>query len=452
MNTGRASLPALETAVPSLDDDPRWQLVRRIVGSRRFEHATLLSRFLLHVCAETLQGRQDEISEYQIGVQVFDRPRNYRTVEDNIVRNYARQLRKRLSEHFAEEGAQEPLRVEIPLGGYVPVFLPQGRIPVAPDPEGRQEAREAVRIKNVESAAEPGPALVEIPVRRSAWRGRWLQAAMVAGYSVALVLLTLAVVRHGPEALRAQNPAHALWAEMFTPERDTLIIPSDCGFNILEDLTRKPEDLPGYLRNDYQAAPLPGIDAHSQTDLRTQEFTSFEDMQIVTALTRLPEANSDRLAVRFPRDVRMEDLKSGNAVLIGSMGSNPWAAIAQQNLNFRIQYGTGMQEAWVVNAEPRQGEAARYVSQWNQPAHTTYAVVAFEPNLGGAGHLLLIEGLDVAGTQAAAEALLNGNTLQTVLRAARQSDGGLRPFEALLQSTSIESNAANARVVAWRLD
>ncbi|HEU5457984.1 MAG TPA: hypothetical protein VFU68_05155, partial [Terracidiphilus sp.] len=169
-------------------------------------------------------------------------------------------------------------------------------------------------------------------------------------------------------------------------------------------------------------------------------------------LTRLPEANSDRLAVRFPRDVRMEDLKSGNAVLIGSMGSNPWAAIAQQNLNFRIQYGTGMQEAWVVNEEPRQGEAARYVSQWNQPAHTTYAVVAFEPNLGGAGHLLLIEGLDVAGTQAAAEALLNGNTLQAVLRAARQSDGGLRPFEALLQSTSIESNAANARVVAWRLD
>ena len=80
--------------------------------------------FLLYVVAETLEGREAEITEHQIGVQVFDRRPGYSTVEDNIVRNYARQLRRRLAEHFAGEGGSEPLRIDIPLGAYVPVFVP----------------------------------------------------------------------------------------------------------------------------------------------------------------------------------------------------------------------------------------------------------------------------------------------------------------------------------------
>ena len=57
--------------------------------------------------AEAIQGRDNEISEHQIGVQCSIGRSGYRTVEDNIVRNYARQLRKRLAEHFADEGNAE---------------------------------------------------------------------------------------------------------------------------------------------------------------------------------------------------------------------------------------------------------------------------------------------------------------------------------------------------------
>ncbi len=74
-----------------------------------FARSPLLSKFLLFVVAETLEGRGNEITEHQIGVQVFDRPADYRTLEDNIVRNYARQLRKRLAEHFADQGNSEPV-------------------------------------------------------------------------------------------------------------------------------------------------------------------------------------------------------------------------------------------------------------------------------------------------------------------------------------------------------
>src|SRR5580704_18238885 len=107
-----------------LTEDPRWQLAQRVVASKSFAKSALLSKFLLYVCDRTLCGRTDEISEHQIGVHVFVRKPGYNPGEDNIVRNYARQLRQRLDHYFEEEGKSEELRISIPLGKYIPVFSP----------------------------------------------------------------------------------------------------------------------------------------------------------------------------------------------------------------------------------------------------------------------------------------------------------------------------------------
>jgi hypothetical protein len=92
------------------------------------------------------------------------------------------------------------------------------------------------------------------------------------------------------------------------------------------------------------------------------------------------------------------------------------------------------------------------VSHWNEANHPTYAVISYQPNLSGNGHVLLIQGLDVAGTQAASEALLRGDALTPVLRAAATPSGDLRSFEVLLQSVSIESNAGSTQLVAYRIE
>jgi hypothetical protein len=209
--------------------------------------------------------------------------------------------------------------------------------------------------------------------------------------------------------------------------------------------------LADYLNGKYLTQPLPPMDDHSAADMRTQEYTSFVDLEIVSALSRLPEVDPRRTFLRFPRDLRLADLKSGNVIIVGSVGSNPWVEVAQKNVNFRIAYGNGMQEAWITNTKPLPGEAATYVSHWNEPVHETYAVIAYVPNLSGNGHMLLIQGLDVAGTQAAAETLLKRDALEPVLRAASVRGGGLRSFEILLRSTSIESNSANTQIIASRI-
>src|SRR5208337_2966119 len=99
-------------------------------------------------------------------------------------------------------------------------------------------------------------------------------------------------------------------------------------------------------------------------------------------------------------------------------GSNPWAAIAESNANCRIVDRPGMNGAQIINLKPQSGESATYSSHWNEPSHETFALIDFLPNLGGNGHLLLIQGLDVAGTQAAAEALFRSDAMAPILQRA----------------------------------
>jgi hypothetical protein len=447
--------PQAEEAPPvDLQDDPRWELAQRVVAGPHFARSPLLSKFLLFVVAETLEGRGDEITEHQIGVHVFDRPADYRTLEDNIVRSYARQLRKRLAEHFAGEGSSEPMRIDIPLGAYVPVFLP------AAERDGKEDAPElpvasqsrAQTPVSLPSAAQYATQVV--PRRPNA--KRIAIGLLLAAYSVSLIVATWYAAawytaKPAPATQQAESPAHVLWTALFSGPANCFIVPSDAGFNLLEDLSRRPVPLAQYIAGSYQTMPLGGVDAHSAQDLRSQQLTPFVDLQISSALAHLTEDNPQRVFIRFPRDLRLDDLKSANAVIIGSVGSNPWAALAESNANFRIVDRAGMQGASIENLKPGPGEATSYESHWNEPAHETFALITFFPNLSGNGHLLVLEGLDVAGTQAAAEMLLHPSAIDAILKSAARPDGSLRNFEVLLRSTSIESSATGTQVIASRI-
>ncbi len=427
-----------------LDNDLRWQVAQRVVASRHFARSALLSRFLLYIVAESLHGRTENITEHEIGVRVFDRPPSYRTVEDNIVRNYARQLRRRLADFFAEEGASEPMQIDIPLGGYVPVFV---------DPSAQAEPARAVPMSiRADAPVAPAELTPEARERRERSAGR---AALFALYSLALIgLAWLAAIRlNAPRpAAEDSSPAVPLWASLFGGSINTYIVPSDAGLNLLEDLSHRPVPLGDYISGGSERVALPVMDTHSQDDLRGQHFTSFVDLQIITALARLPQFNPERAVLRFPRDLRMDDIRNANAIILGSVDSNPWAAMAEGNANFRIVLGPEMKDAMITNAHPEPGESATYVSHWNEPDHETYALITCFPNLSGNGHLLVLQGLDVAGTQAAAEALLHPTAIAPILERATRTDGSLRPFEILLRTTSIQSTATRTMVVGSRVD
>jgi hypothetical protein len=338
------------------------------------------------------------------------------------------------------------LRIDIPLGGYVPVIASAAESPSVTE---IGELPVSVNIRT-----QPAEVMVNEPAANTGRRWVYLLMGTVGlvAYSLVLIWITwLASERINAPKPAPPGPAHAVWEALFGGQEDTYIVPADAGFNLLEDLSRRPLELADYIKGNYLALPLAGVDAHSADDLRSQHFTSFVDFQTVAALARLPEYDPKRTFLRFPRDLRLDDLKNTSAILIGSVGSNPWASIAESNANFRIVYRQGMESATIVNLNPQQEEAASYVSHWNEPAHDTYALIAFMPNLGGNGHLLLLQGLDVAGTQAAAEALFHPTAIAPILKEATRSDGSLRFFEILLRSTSIDSNSTGTQVVASRI-
>jgi hypothetical protein len=421
---------------PGLEDDPRWLLALRIVDSPQFCKSPRLSQFLLYIVAKTIAGRQSEVTEQQIGVHVFGRPHGYRTVDDNIVRSYARQLRKRLTEYFASDGIDHEIRIEIPLGSYLPTFT-------SPALEKKVLAMPAELAQS-----QPGPAALATHSVASKWG--WPRLLTLFVYSAALIWLTC-VVQSRIAARYSTEPAQLLWKAMLQGPGDTFIVPPDAGLNLIEDLSHQPLPLADYLKADYLDRPLPGVDTHSESDLRSQQLTDFINLQMVATLARLPEFNPGHVFLRFPRDLRFDDLKRANAIIIGSSCSNPWAVIADGTTNFRIQCNPGMQGATVVNSKPHAGEASSYSSHSNEPVHETYSVISFAPNLSGYGSLLILGGLDAAGTQAAGEALMRSETITPVLEHARRPDGSLAPFEVLLRSTSIQANATDTQVIASRI-
>jgi hypothetical protein len=91
-----------------------------------------------------------------------------------------------------------------------------------------------------------------------------------------------------------------------------------------------------------------------------------------------------------------------------------------------------------------------YKNLWDEESHRTYAVLAFVPSLDGVGHVILLEGLNMAGTQAAADFLLDEQSIDPILRKARLSDGTFQPFELLLETRSIDADSPKAHVIAER--
>lgn len=106
-------------------DEECRALVERIAASREFRRAARLRDFLTYVVDRQLAGCRDEITEYHIGRRVFGRPESYNPGDDSIVRTEARTLRQRLERYFSGDGAHELLTLEIPRGGYIPVFHPR---------------------------------------------------------------------------------------------------------------------------------------------------------------------------------------------------------------------------------------------------------------------------------------------------------------------------------------
>ena len=106
--------------------EARTEGVRRelelVLSSPGFSRNDRLSHFLRFLVERHLEGRDSELKESVIAVEVFGRDPGYDPKLDNIVRTEAMRLRARLDKYDAAEGSHDSLIIELPKGAYKPVF------------------------------------------------------------------------------------------------------------------------------------------------------------------------------------------------------------------------------------------------------------------------------------------------------------------------------------------
>ncbi|MCU1225116.1 MAG: hypothetical protein JWQ42_3209 [Edaphobacter sp.] len=437
-----------------------------------------MANFLLYVVDRHISNRGDEITEQQIGVLVFGRSEGYDSNEDNIVRSYARNLRKRIDEYFAKEGVEESLLLEIPRGGYTPIFsvrtprnnpVPNQLIGDA-ESNGPSELADAVfasskttenlaledrdrsahhSVEALDSRAIAGCALkMSAAVRRhSTIPALCIGLILGVGCSIFLPLKPLKRVA----ASSAEVASTALWTQIFSSKRDTFIVPSDDGLVIMQGLTERPVPLASYVSGSYRTnAKTDGVPGALEIlKLGGRRYTSVVDLDFTAHLAQLDEVVPERMMIRYARDLRMDDLRNGNAILIGSVEANPWIELFQPQLNFRFSIHPGSDKpSGILNSHPRIGEDVIYGTPGQDH---TYGLIAYVPNLNSTGHVLIVGGLNTAGTQAATTFLLTPSLMQPTLQRAKTAHGGLQSFELLIGAGNVASNASTPQMILERI-
>jgi TolB-like protein/Tfp pilus assembly protein PilF len=174
---------------PPLDSGQRAAVraqVERLLSAPSFTLSLRRGQLLRYLVERTLTGGEG-INEYAIGVDVFEKPPSFDPRIESIVRTEAGRLRQKLKEHYAKDGRQDRVLIEIPLRSYQPVF-------VFREPEAVPPAAAA--------AAEPGA-----PTAFNRWR--WPVAAL-------MIIAVLALLAGGGAAtlwwsgIRANQPVHSL--------------------------------------------------------------------------------------------------------------------------------------------------------------------------------------------------------------------------------------------------
>ena len=134
-----------------------------VLKSQTFRRSERHSRFLRFVCETALNGEGSKLNEYMIAQEVFERGSDYSPGDDSVVRRQAYSLRQKLQDYYLNDGKDDAVRIDLPVGRYVPAF-----------------AWSAPVVESVQAAVVEAPRLVVVPApaprRARAW---WVAGALV---------------------------------------------------------------------------------------------------------------------------------------------------------------------------------------------------------------------------------------------------------------------------------
>lgn len=400
-----------------------------VLHSPAFERSDRLQRFLRFICELTLNGESGRINEYLIGNEVFQRGPGYSPNEDSIVRRQALTLRQRLQEYYSADGRDHPLKIELPVGRYIPVFR-------------RVESRAVRAAPPVEQPAPQNPAASywNFPIRKIA-----IGALLVA----AGLLIGIFVPRRGHAQMeKPLGPAtREVWAPWFVPGSNAIICFSNPMTAVIKQFDKPlPADaLPKRFRSHpdeeatFRAAfklPEGGVFYYTPAVNQTKIGEAVSGVHLAAMLTKA--GVSARTAQS--RFLSWDELRNDNYILLGHNEANHWLELILKDYPFRLVATSGQKQRGILNSKPAPGEQPEYTiaySQNDSDVDREYVLISMIPGITPDHQMLLINGLNAQGTQAATEYLTNESTLNELLarlKAAAPNHRGPWRFQAILRT------------------
>jgi len=132
----------------------------KILQSAEFVASPQLCAFLTYIVEAHLAGNEHLLKGQIIGTAVLGRPEGYDSQRDPIVRVEANRLRRTLAAYYERGGAEDPVRVVVERGSYVPRFER-----IVPEPPPLPEAAAMPQPPPVQSASDglrPGAIVIGV--------------------------------------------------------------------------------------------------------------------------------------------------------------------------------------------------------------------------------------------------------------------------------------------------
>jgi hypothetical protein len=427
------------------DRDAIEKHLGEVLSGEAFRGSTRSGQFLRYIIEETVSGRQANLKERLLGIEIFGRSPSYDTSEDAIVRVTANDVRKRLQQHYTLPGKTGTFRFSLPPGSYVPKIIRE-------KPAGVAAPSETVPTTAAIPSPPPPASNSSAPVNLQPQRFRgW---AAIAGVLLCLnVGLCVALWEHMQTSV---NPLASMppWSVILSGPNPPLVITSDPNIAEIQGFTGAPTSLSDYANHKYVPHPerLTPEQIHFCNVILRGDKASTVDTPIVANVAAIAAIRSKEIAVRGARMIQLADLQGDkNVIVLGSLRSNPWVNLFNNHMDFRFEFEPSTQNEIIRNVHARPGERATYIA--TAPGWATgesYALIALAHNPDGNGRVLLIAGENGEGTEAAGRLLNDVPRLRETL-AKCGSHLKDQNFEILLHLNTLAGSPSNVDTVACHI-
>ncbi|HKQ76939.1 MAG TPA: hypothetical protein VJ810_24805 [Blastocatellia bacterium] len=405
----------------------------RVLNSKHFVHAPMKQKFLRLTCDFHLSGRGAELNEYLIGREVFDRDDSYNPATDPIVRVGAHGVREKLALYYQRDGADDELRIEIPIGSYEPVFIRTGYAQAAEAALVLSADAEIGRLSTGVIEAESAP--TESLPRVEAKKKLVAMQIVVATLSVAVVILVIMVLglrekagSHASSLAKNRDSQGVVWEPFLKSAEPTVLVlsnptvhravtGSDPDVAARRAISLTPEQATMLTSASGGRLPLKQ-DQPLQLIPAFNMYTGIGEAIGIYRISSMLQGAGEQTLLKQSRSIGPEDLRDHDIIILGSVYSNQWSKPLSIKENF-VYTSRGT----IENRAPANGEQAEYKAAFDERTGNLledHALITVIPTVTGERTIMVLAGIYSEGTEAAAEFVTNGAYLNELNQRLRQ--------------------------------